>query len=273
MRQSRLSSVLGHGFSYTSALVFIIPVYVLVNLAFRPVDDLSSPLAVTSNPTLDNLSVAWAGSDLGSAILTSTIVTTVSCMGILVLATMAAYPLARSTARLSSATFYLFLIGLLVPFQIAMLPLYIAMKDLGLLGSVWSLILMYWGGQMPFAIFLLTTFLRNTPPEYEEAARIDGASDIKAFVYVVVPMLRPVLGTLFILAAVGIWNDFLVPLLYLVGSGNATIPMALNSFVGQYSTQWPVIFAGLLVSMAPILTLYLIFQRFVIQGFAGGLKG
>lgn len=273
MKMSRTGAVVSHGFSYGSALLFIIPTYLLINIAFRPVTDLSPAFTPTTQPTADNLVRAWDESGLGSAILHSTILTTVSCLGILVFATMAAYPLARSTARLSNVTFYLFLGGLLLPFQVAMLPLYQTMKDLGLLGSLWSLIILYCGAQMPFSIFLVTTFLRSLPLEYEEAARIDGAGDIRAFVYIVVPLLRPVLGTLVILNAVGIWNDFLVPLMYLIGSDQLTIPIAVFSFVGQYTTQWPVVFAGLIISMLPILVLYLIFQRFVIQGFAGGLKG
>jgi raffinose/stachyose/melibiose transport system permease protein len=191
-----------------------------------------------------------------------------------VLATMAAYPLARSTARLSNLTFYVFLIGLLLPFQVALFPLYLMMRDLGLLGSMWSLIIYYTGLQMPVAIFLVTTFLRSSVPlEYEQAARIDGCSDVRVFLHVVVPLLRPVLGTVVILNAVGIWNDFFTPLLYLSGSHQETVPVVLYQFVGQYTTEWPLVFAGLVISMAPILLLYLAFQRYVIHGFAGGLKG
>jgi raffinose/stachyose/melibiose transport system permease protein len=88
-----------------------------------------------------------------------------------------------------------------------------------------------------------------------------------------VPLLRPVLGTLIILNGVGIWNDFFTPLLYLAGSNFSTIPVAIYSFVGVYSSDWPLIFAALIISMVPILAIYLAFQRFVIQGFASGLKG
>jgi raffinose/stachyose/melibiose transport system permease protein len=273
MKSTRLGGALSYTFSYGSALVFVIPVYILINLAFRPVDDLSSAILPTAQPTMDNLIRAWTQSDLGASILGSLLVTTVSCIAILAFATMASYPLARSTAKLSNATFYLFLIGLLLPFQVAMLPLYLTMRDLHLLGSLWSLVLLYAGLQMPFSIFLVTTFLRGVPLEFEEAARIDGCSDIRAFIFVVMPLLKPVLGTLLILNAVGIWNDFFTPLLYLIGGGQKTIPLAIYSFVGQYSTEWPVVFAGLVISMIPILTVYLIFQRFIVAGFAGGLKG
>jgi raffinose/stachyose/melibiose transport system permease protein len=274
MKSSRGVGIATHTLSYGTTLVFLIPVYILINLAIRPTGDQTPALVPSSNATFDNFVSAWTQSTLPSAIITSTIVTTVSCIAVVFFATMAAYPLARSTARLSNTTFYVFLIGLLLPFQLALLPLYTQMRDLGLLGTVWSLIIVYTGVQMPFSIFLITTFLRaGVPLTYEEAARIDGCGNIRVFWHVVVPLLRPAIGTCIILNSVGIWNDFFTPLIYLAGSNQATIPMAIFSFVGQYSNNWPLIFAALIISMVPILTLYLVFQRYVIQGFAGGLKG
>jgi raffinose/stachyose/melibiose transport system permease protein len=274
MKSSRLGGAINHVFAYGSGLLFALPVYILVNLAVRPVDDLSSAFAPTASPTTDNFTQAWTESNLGAALGNSMMVTAVSCLAIVALATMAAYPLARSMARLSNATFYFFLMGLLLPFQVALLPLYLMMRDLGLLGSLWALIIFYTGLQMPFSIFLVTTFLRSSvPQEFEEAARIDGCGEIRAFLHVVVPLLRPVLGTVVILNAVGIWNDFFTPLLYLFGSDQMTAPVALFQFVGLYTTDWPLIFAGLTISMSPVLIVFLIFQRYVIQGFAGGLKG
>jgi raffinose/stachyose/melibiose transport system permease protein len=274
MISSRTGSVARHGLSYGTTVLFLLPIFILVNLAIRPVDDLSPAYLPTSRATTGNFVTAWTQSSLGSAMVTSMIVTTLSCLAILVFSTMAAYPLARSTARLSTAAFYFFLIGLLLPFQVALLPLYLTMRDLHLLGTVWSLVICYAGVQMPFSIFLVTTFLRSSvATEYEEAARIDGCGDIAAFVHVVVPLLRPVLGTLIILNGVGIWNDFFTPLLYLAGSNRNTLPVAIYQFVGLYSTDWALIFAALIISMMPILVIFLAFQRYVIRGFAGGLKG
>lgn len=260
--------------AYGTTLIFLLPVYILINLAIRPADDLTPPVVPSSRPTFDNFITAWTTSPLPGSIVTSLIVTSISCIVVLVIGTMASYPLARSTSRLSTGTFYFFMIGLLLPFQLALIPLYIQMRDLGLLGTVWALIIVYSGVQLPFTVFLITTFLRaSVPLDYEEAAQIDGCSPLMAFWHVVVPLLRPALGTCVILNSVGVWNDFFTPLIYLSGSGQVTIPMAIFQFVGQYTTNWPLIFASLLISMVPVLTLYLLFQRYVIQGFAGGLKG
>jgi raffinose/stachyose/melibiose transport system permease protein len=274
VKTSRGASTAAHAVAYGSTVLFLVPVYVLINLAIRPADDLSSAFIPSSHATFDNFKNAWTQSSLPSAIVTSITVTTISCLVVIAFGSMAAYPLARSTARLSNATFFTFLIGLLLPFQLALLPLYIQMRDLGLLGSIWSLVIVYTGVQMPFSIFLITTFMRTAVPvDYEEAARLDGCGDIRVFWHVVVPMLRPVLGTCIILNGVFIWNDFFTPLIYLAGSNKLTIPMAIYQFVGQYSSNWQLIFASLIISMVPILALYLVFQRYVIQGFAGGLKG
>ncbi|BEP13977.1 carbohydrate ABC transporter permease [Acidothermaceae bacterium B102] len=268
------SSLSLHAGAYGTTLIFLFPVYILVNLSLRSASDLSSPLKPTSHLTLSNFDAAWSSSGLPGSIITSLIVTTTSCLLVLAIATMAAYPLARSTSRMATSMFYLFMLGLLLPFQLALLPLYFQVRDIGLLGSIWSLVVVYSGVFLPFSIFLITTFLRSAVPvEYEEAARIDGCGNVRTFWYIVVPLLRPVLGTCVILNAVGIWNDFFTPLIYLAGSSKQTIPMAIYQFVGQYVSNWPVIFAALIVSMAPILLVYLLLQRYVIQGFAGGLKG
>lgn len=274
MKTSLSGRIAANGTAYLTTLIFLIPVYILINLAFKPADDLSAGLLPSSRPTLDNFIQAWNGSTLPQSIITSILVTALASVVLLAFSTMAAYPLARSTSRWSNVTFYVFLIGLLLPFQLGMIPLYVQMRDLGLLGTIWSLVVIYSGALMPFSIFLLTTFLRSSVPiEFEEAAHIDGCSHVRTFWHVVLPLLRPALGTVFILNGVGIWNDFFTPLIYLAGSGQSTIPLAIYSFVGQYTSNWALIFASLVISMIPILTLYLIFQRYVIRGFAGGLKG
>lgn len=274
MKTSLASRVGSNITAYTVTIIFLIPVYVLINLSLRSGGDLTPGLIPSAHATFDNFVTVWNTSALPGSIITSILVTSISCVVVLAIATMAAYPLARSTSRLSKSTFYLFMIGLLLPFQLALIPLYIQMRDLGLLGTIWSLVITYAGVQMPFSIFLITTFIRSSVPlEFEEAAQIDGAGPIRTFWYVVVPLLRPILGTCVILNGVGIWNDFFTPLIYLSGSNQITIPMAIYQYVGQYVSNWPLIFASLVISMVPILAIYLVFQRYVIQGFAGGLKG
>jgi raffinose/stachyose/melibiose transport system permease protein len=255
------------------ALIFFFPAYILINQSLRRSNDQAEPFALPTAITFDNYGDAWTQGFLGNALINSATVTVTATLVLVIFGAMAAYPLARVTRAWSRVAFAVFMIGLLLPFQLALIPLYVTMRDLGLLGTVWSLVLFYVGLQMPFTVFLYTSFLRALPAEYEEAASIDGAGPYQSFWSVIFPLLRPVTGTVVILDVIFIWNDFLTPLLYLSGSGQMTVPVTLYSFVGQYVSQWNLVFAGLVISIAPILLVYFLLQRTVIQGFASGLKG
>jgi raffinose/stachyose/melibiose transport system permease protein len=256
-----------------AAAVIGFPVYVLVNLAVRAPSDTSSPLRPTTSPTLSNFTQAWEQGALGGALINSTLVTVGSVFIVLVVSSLAAYPLARVTARWSRGMFLLIMLGLILPFQLAALPLYQTMRDLNLLGTPFALILFYSGLQVPFTTFLYTGFLRALPRDFEDAALIDGCTPLQAFRYVVVPMLKPVTVTALVLNTVAVWNDFFTPLLYLSGSAQQTVPVALAGFVGQYVSDWNLIFAALVISIVPVLTVYFALQRSIINGFAGGLRG
>jgi len=255
------------------AAAFGFPLYVLLNLSVRDPHDTASAVAPTTSPTLANYGDAWQKAGLGGAIANSLVVTVVSVVVLVVVSSLAAYPLARVSARWSRWTFLAVMGGLLLPFQLALIPLYQTVRDLGLLGSLWSLVLFYSGLQVPFSVFLYTGFLRALPRDYEEAALIDGCSPLQAFRRVVFPLLRPITGTVVILNAVFVWNDFLTPLLYLSGSDQQTIPVAIFGFVGQYVSDWQLVFAGLVIGLVPVLLVYFLMQRHIIKGFAGGLKG
>jgi raffinose/stachyose/melibiose transport system permease protein len=255
------------------ALVVGFPVYVLVNLAVRAPSDTSSPIRPTTSPTLDNFFQAWDEGRLGGALVNSTLVTVFSVLIVLAVSSLAAYPLARITATWSRGMFLLIMLGLVLPFQLAALPLYQTMRDLGLLGSVWALVLFYSGLQVPFTTFLYLGFLRALPRDFEDAALIDGCTPLEVFRFVVFPMLKPITVTALVLNAVGVWNDFFTPLLYLSGSAQQTMPVALSGFVGQFVSDWNLIFAALVISIVPILAVYFALQRSIINGFAGGLRG
>ncbi|MDR8409428.1 carbohydrate ABC transporter permease [Nonomuraea sp. 3-1Str] len=255
------------------ALLFLVPLAGLLNVSLKPQDSQTSALAFAWPPTLDNYARAWNEASLGAALGNSFVITIVSVVLIIAFAAAAAYPLARVTRGWSRYTFSFVIGGLLVPGQLALLPLYATMRDMGLLGTVWAVILINVGQQMPFSVFLYTMFLRELPLDYEEAALLDGCGPVRSFVTVVFPLLRPVTGTVVILNAVGIWNEFFTPLLYLGGSDNTTAPVAIYGFVSQYVSQWPLIFAGLVISVVPILVVYFALQKHIIKGFAGGLKG
>ncbi|GAA2971429.1 raffinose/stachyose/melibiose transport system permease protein [Microbacterium terrae] len=255
------------------AVLFLIPIYILVNLSFKAPGDQSSTFALPQEPTFQNYIDAWAQGGLGNALINSAIVTGAIVLFTVIFAAAAAYPLSRLGARWSKLTYLVFLAGLLLPAQLALLPLYQTVRDLGLLGTLAGVIIVGVGASMPFSIFLYAGFMRALPAEYEEAAALDGAHAFRTFWSVVFPLVRPITGTIIILTAVANWNDFLTPLLYLSGSNQKTITVAIYGFVGQYGAQWNLIFAGIIISILPILIAYFFLQKYIVQGFAGGLKG
>ncbi|MGC5170662.1 carbohydrate ABC transporter permease [Microbacterium sp. DT81.1] len=254
-------------------VLFLIPIYVLVNLSLKAPGDQSATLALPQQPTFQNYIDAWEQGGLGTALINSAIVTGFIVVLTVVFAAAAAYPLSRLGARWSKITYLAFLAGLLLPAQLALLPLYQTIRDLGLLGTLAGVIIVGVGASMPFSIFLYAGFMRALPAEYEEAAALDGAHAFRTFWSVVFPLVRPITGTIIILTAVAQWNDFLTPLLYLSGSDQQTITVAIYGFVGQYGAQWNLIFAGIIISILPILIAYFFLQKYIVQGFAGGLKG
>jgi len=254
-------------------LVFFFPIYILLNVALKLPNDLSPVIQPPAQPTLQNMFDAVEQGNLLSAIGNSLYITIVSVFLIVIISAMAAYPLARVGAWWSKWTFGIVMAGLLLPMQLALVPLFQQMGSLGLLGTRTSLLIYFAGHQVPFATFLYVMFMRKLSVDYEEAAKLDGASPVRIFLHIVFPLMRPVTGTVVILNAITVWNDFLTPLLYLSGSGNETAPVALYQFVGQYVSRWNLVFGGLLLTMIPILVVYFIMQKRIIQGFAGGMKG
>ncbi|MEV7867379.1 carbohydrate ABC transporter permease [Streptomyces sp. NPDC088124] len=256
------------------AVVFLFPVYALVTLAMKdPRQIAESPLSPPAPPTFANFGDAWSSASLGPALVSSALITTVSLLLLIVLGSTGAYYLARRARGLGYGLYVLFLLGIVLPFQLGMIPLYKLVDSLGWLGTYQGMVLFYTGIQLPFTVFLYTGFIRALPADYAQAALIDGCDHRQAFTRIVFPLLRPITGTVIILNAVFIWNDFFTPLLYLGGSGKETVPVGVFSFVGQYVSDYGLVFAGLVLAALPILIVFLLLQRYVIKGFASGLKG
>ncbi|MBD2896589.1 Melibiose/raffinose/stachyose import permease protein MelC [Actinomadura sp. RB99] len=256
------------------ALAFLFPVYALITLSLKDKQQIASaPLSPPTSPTFANFSGAWSRASLGSALLNSTVITVVSLVALIAIGSFAAYFLARCATRMGFALYVLFLLGIVLPFQLGMIPLFKLADSAGLLGTYQGMIIFYTGIQLPFTIFLYTGFIRALPGDYANAALIDGAGHLQAFTRVVFPLLRPITGTVLILNAVFVWNDFFTPLLYLGGSARETVPVRIFAFVGQYVSDYGLVFAGLVLAALPIIVVFLVLQRYVIKGFASGLKG
>lgn len=258
------------------AAIWWIPFYFLITVSLKSDSEtLTHPSSLPSHVELGNFSSAWqgvAGVTLGDALKSSAIITAGSIVGLIVIGSVCAYPIARREGRISTGLYGLFVIGIIIPFQLGLIPIYVTMRKLGLAGTYPGTILLYTGLLMPLSVFLYTGFVRRLPRDYEEAAYVDGASRLRTFLRVVFPLLRPVTATVAMLATVIIWNDFFVQVIFLSGSPRLTLPVAVYSFVGQYATQWNLVFAAVIITILPLLAFYLFAQRQLIRGFSGGVK-
>jgi raffinose/stachyose/melibiose transport system permease protein len=270
-------SAIREGILIVGAIFFSIPLYILLTFSVKNQSDaFQHPLSFPKNPTLSNYSTALKGAQglsLGHAMVNSLIITIGSLILLLAFGSVGAYTIARRTGRMSTGVYFLFLCGFILPYQLAIVPLFVAMRSLHLLGSYVGMILFYTGLLMPLTVFLYAGFIRVLPTEYEESAQVDGASLMRTYLRVVFPLLRPVTATVAILAGIIIWNDFFAPLIFLGGTKHETLTVVVYTFVGDYTSQWAVIFAAVTVAIAPVMAFYIFSQRHLIRGFSGGIRG
>jgi raffinose/stachyose/melibiose transport system permease protein len=258
------------------ALVFCAPLYLLAVISLKGPDEaLVKPLSLPSNPDFANYSAAARSEPVSmlSAMVNSAVITLATVVLLIVLGSLCAYAIARHRTRLNSTLYYLFVIGIILPHQAAILPLFSALRELGLTGTHIGVILVYTGFMMPLTVFLYAGFMRGVPREYEEAAEVDGASPMRLYWRVVFPLVRPVTWTVAILTGLFVWNDLFVSLVFLSGTSDATLPVALYSFAEVSLGQWQLVFAAVAIAILPALVFYVLAQRRIVAGFAGGIKG
>jgi raffinose/stachyose/melibiose transport system permease protein len=259
------------------AALWWLPFYILATTSVKPSSEgFTSPFQLPGHPDLGIYAQAWQGSgngSLGQALESSLIITIGSVMALIALGSSAAYVVARRGGRPGNVVYLLFVLGIILPYQLGIVPLYAAFRRLGLVGNYAGMVLLYTGLLIPLTVFLYTGFVRALPRDYEEAAEVDGAGHGRIFFRVVFPLLRPVTGTVAILTGLIIWNDFFLPLVFLSGTAYITLPVAVYSFVGEYGAQWNLIFAAVAISILPVLGFFLLAQRQLIRSFGGGIKG
>lgn len=271
-------SAVREGIVWIIAIVFLIPFYFLISTALKSDREVLSTNALTppASPDFGNfikVLTATGNSNVIMGLVNSVLITAGTVLLLVLFGSLTGYVISRRTSRWSRAVYYLFLVAIVLPTQLGTVPLYIGARSLGLTGSVPGMIILFAGMLMPLSIFLYAGFFRGFGTEYEEAATIDGASRTQIFFRIVLPLMSPATGTVAILAGLIVWNDFFTSLIFLGGSRNQTLPVAMYYYIGSLVSQWNLIFAIVIVSMIPILAFYLFAQKRFIQGFSGGLKG
>ncbi|MGQ9730777.1 MAG: carbohydrate ABC transporter permease [Candidatus Zipacnadales bacterium] len=226
-----------------------------------------------------NFTNAWTKGHFGDYFANSVFMTISTVALVLLLSSMAAYALARFHFHGARPLFFYFLAGLMVPLQLAIVPLFFQMKDLGLLNSRLGLLTCYVAFGMPFSIFILTGFFKSLPTELYESALIDGANEFRAFWTIMLPLARPGLITVAIFSFLGTWNEFFMAFMFLSGKGSEplrTLPLGLANLtiISQYRSDWGMAFAGLVLVMLPTLLVYSFLQKHLSKGITmGALKG
>ncbi|KAB1087263.1 carbohydrate ABC transporter permease [Neorhizobium galegae] len=251
--------------------VMLAPIVIMLFAAFKTNAQIfQSPFSIPDFSNFANIIKIWSQTNFLRYLLNSMIVTGASIVVILTLGTMAAYAVGRYKFRGSSFVLMFFLAGLTLPLKLAIIPLFILMRDLGILNTQLSLIVIYVAMGLPTTVFIMTGFIATLPNELEDAARMDGASEPRIMWSIMLPLVRPALVIAGIQNVVPIWNDFFFPLIFIQKDNLKTLPQGLTTFMGEYTTDWGVLFAGLLLSSAPVIIVYIILSRQFINGMTAG---
>lgn len=256
-------------------VIGLAPIMLMWMSAFKTRQEISvAPLALPTALTFDNLVQAWTVGRFGQYVGNSILVTIPVVLGVVALSALAGYGFARYKFWGHQVIFYAFLIGLMVPFQSIMIPLYFNIRDLGLLGTYWAMILPAIGLGLPFGIFLLQSFFRGLPHELGDSARVDGCNEFQVFWRVLLPLAKPAVSSLVVFQFMWTWNAYLMPLLLLNQEALRPITLGLMFFQGRYTTNYALISAGVMIVTLPIVIVYVLMQRQFLRGLtAGALRG
>jgi len=270
-----LTGLLLHGLILVALLFAVVPFLWAILGSLKNNDAIFlEPFSLPNPPLWGNYAEAWTRGHFGTYLWNSVAIAGPAVLLKLACASLAGFALARLRFAGNQLLFYGFLIGLAIPTNAILIPLYYTVKDLRLLDTLPGVILPQVAGSMPFGIFMMRAFFRSLPGELEDAARIDGCSDFGVYRHVMLPLSTGALTALLVFTFMASWNDFLIPYLFIHEQSMRTIPLGLLFFQGSYVSEYRLIFAGIVMSFVPTLVLYAIFQRQFVSGITvGSLKG
>lgn len=270
-----LSRATSHAILIVFAIVSLFPVVLVISTTLKTAADVRvNPFGLFSSFSLENLISAWTVGRFSQYLLDSILLTVPSTALVVIASTMAGYAFARLPFRGRAVIFYAVILGLLVPFFAYMIPLYFQLRSLGLLDTLAGAVFVLTVTGLPFGTFFMRAFFLDLPDEFEQSARVDGASEWQIFSRIMVPLVRSGMGALTVFTFIANWNNFLVPLLYLPSGEYRPLTAGLYMFTGGRSLDIGPLAAGTLITILPVIAIFLILQRQVTQGFlSGALKG
>ncbi len=269
------SDIILFAITFIIAIVFAFPIYFNIMSAFKTNGEiLRDAIAFPGSFYLESFKYLLTETEYPKAITNSAILTIASIACMILIIPMAAYAIERTNNKWTSGIYIYFLFGMMVPFQVYMIPLFKQLKDMGLFGTLAGPVMIYIAGSVGFGVLLFTSFLKGIPREIEESAEIDGCSRMGIFWRIVFPLLGPVTASMVVLQGLGIWNDFLMPMLVLPSGEPKTMIVELFYYVGEFSSRWDMIFAGTTMSLVPVLIAFLTLQKYFVKGVSSGaIKG
>jgi len=258
------------------AVIWAVPFIFMIftSLKFQP--DIFKTPAFAPPPRFawENYSEAIERGDLTTSATNSLIIAMIKVPLGLFISAMAAFAIARLRIPYAKVFLGLFVLGTMVPIQVALAPLFRIILSLGLLNTKVGVILPYIAFGIPYQVFMLYGFFSAVPRDLDEAAKIDGASNLQIFLRVILPLAKPALAALFVLDFVATWNEFAIALVILQRQSTWTVPLALQSFNTQYTSMYGPLNAAIIITIIPVLVIYLLFQRYFVEGiFTGAIKG
>lgn len=258
------------------AAVWIVPMFTLVVTALKSKGDFYSGISLFQLPK----QIAWM--NFAKAVTKGRLLTymkndlIICCLKVplgIFVAALVSFALTRLHIRHSTGIFIFFLIGMMLPMQTALVPINVIYSKLNLLNSYFGLFYVYIGFGLSYAILILRGFMNGIPKDIDEAAYIDGCSRWRLFWSIILPISKPAVATLLITDFLSTWNEYLLASVIINDNTKKTVPVGLMTFVGEHGTDYGYLCAGVLISVIPVLVVYLIFQRYFVEGMAGAVKG
>jgi raffinose/stachyose/melibiose transport system permease protein len=270
----RLERNVGYAILIVGALVAVSPLVGVVLMALNPPTSVGGSLSITSADHLSNFAAVWRMAGFGGSLRASATITLATVVIALIVSVPAGYAFATMRFAGRSVIFYVLLLGLLIPLEAMIIPLYFDLRRVGLVDNYWSVILPDAALSAAFGSFWMRAFFLSTPQTLVEAARLDGASVLTTLRRVLLPLARPHMLTLAVLVFVWTWNDFLLPLVMLSGSSIQTAPISLVFFQSQHTTNYTYLATAAIITALPVVLVYLVLQRSFTRGMlAGAVKG
>ncbi|WP_141603989.1 carbohydrate ABC transporter permease [Terrilactibacillus laevilacticus] len=254
-----------------TSLILFYPIFLMIISSFKSkLDILVSPLSLPKSINFDNYIEVWHRVNFSEYIFNSLFVSIISVITVIIVSSLAGFYLARYNFKWNSFILFFFMIGLMLPMKLAIIPLYLLMLKFNLIDSLISLILVYVAGGIPLATFLFYGFFRTLPKDLEESARLDGCNDFQIYYKIVLPLMKPSISIVGIVNLVHVWNDFFYPLIFIKSENIRTIPLGMLTLFSEYDKEWNLLFAGLTLSSLPMIIAFIFASRTFIEGLTSG---